>query len=86
MTASPQDRPPPDDDDLLQTIHERLTGDSDVDASDIQISVRDGRVVLAGMVPSHQVRRDAEAIAGSVRGVREVENRLKVEDQGTLPF
>lgn len=86
MTASAQDRPPPDDEEILKTILERLSSDSDVDASDIQVSVRGGRVVLAGTVQSDQVRRDAEAIAGNTRGVREVENRLKVEDEGTRPF
>jgi len=86
MKSSPPDRAPSDDDELLETINERLAGDSDVDASEIEVSVAGGRVVLAGMVPSSQARRDAEAIAASVRGVSEVENRLKVEDEGTQPF
>ena len=80
------DRPPSDDDELLDTITARLAGDSDVDASEIEVSVRGGHVVLSGMVPSQQARRDAEAIAGSVRGVRDVENRLKVQDRSTQPF
>lgn len=71
-------RSPPGDEDMLDTICERLAGDSDMDASEIEVSVRDGRVVLAGMVPSRQARRDAEAIAESVRGVREVEDRKSV--------
>ena len=71
---------------MLDTICERLAGDSDMDASEIEVSVCDGRVVLAGMVPSRQARRDAEAIAESVRGVREVDNRLKVESKDTQPF
>jgi len=79
-------RSPPGDEDMLDTICERLAGDSDMDASEIEVSVRDGRVVLAGMVPSRQARRDAEAIAESVRGVREVDNRLKVESKDTQPF
>lgn len=86
MQKLPQDRPPADDDELLRTICERLAGDSDVDTSDIDVSVREGRVVLAGLVPSQQARQDAEAIAMSTRGVREVENRLNVEDGGTQPF
>ncbi|MGO4700531.1 BON domain-containing protein [Dyella sp. 2RAB6] len=86
MKTSKQEGVPADDDELLETIFERLAGDSDVDASEIEVSVREGCVVLSGLVPSHQARRDAEAIAVSVRGVREVENRLKVEDRGTQPF
>ncbi|GAA0697257.1 BON domain-containing protein [Dyella marensis] len=79
-------RAQPDDEDILHTICERLAGDADVDASEIDVSVRDGRVLLAGMVPSRQTRRDAEAIAESARGVHEVENRLKVESEDTPPF
>lgn len=83
MKPSQQDRTVTDDGDMLHTINERLAGDSDMDASEIEVSVRGGRVVLSGLVPSRQARSDAEAIAGSVRGVREVENRLKIEDDGT---
>lgn len=79
-------KPSADDNDMLHTINERLAGDSDMDASEIKVSVRGGHVVLSGLVSSRQARSDAEAIAGSVRGVREVENRLKIEDKGTQPF
>jgi osmotically-inducible protein OsmY len=43
-------------------------------------------VVLAGTVPSRQARRDAEAIAESLRGVHEVENRLRVEGKDTQVY
>ncbi|MBT2118677.1 BON domain-containing protein [Dyella sp. LX-66] len=86
MQPSQHEPSPPDDDELLATILERLAGDSDVDTSDIEVSVHESRVVLAGLVPSQQARKDAAAIAASIRGVREVENRLKVEDRGTQPF
>lgn len=76
-------RTQPGDDELLDTVCERLAGDPDLDASEIEVSVREGIVALSGAVPSRQARRDAEAIAASVRGVREVENSLRVEGKDT---
>ncbi|WNL44105.1 BON domain-containing protein [Dyella sp. BiH032] len=76
-------RAAPEDDDLLDVLCERLAGDGDLDASEIEVSISEGVVVLAGAVPSRQARRDAEAIAESLRGVREVENRLRVEGKDT---
>jgi osmotically-inducible protein OsmY len=86
MQPSQPDQAAADDAAMLRTICARLASDADVDANEIEVSVHDGHVVLAGMVPSQQARRDAEAIAESTRGVREVENRLKVEEHGTEPF
>lgn len=79
-------RAQPADDDLLDMVCERLAGDADIDASEIEVSVRDGIVTLAGSVPSRQTRRDAEAIAESLRGVREVANHLRVEGKDTRVY
>lgn len=76
-------RAQPQDEDLLDTLCERLSGDPDIDASEIDVTVREGIVALSGTVPSRQARRDAEAIAESLRGVREVENHLRVEGKDT---
>ena len=61
-------RAQPQDEDLLDTLCERLSGDPDIDASEIDVTVREGIVALSGTVPSRQTRRDAEAIAESLRG------------------
>lgn len=79
-------RAQPGDDDLLDMVCERLAANADIDASEIEVSVREGTVVLAGTVPSRQARRDAEAIAESLRGVHEVENRLRVEGKDTQVY
>lgn len=90
---SPQDfrghgprRTAPSDEEVLDRICERLACDTDLDASEIEVSVQGGLAVLAGSVPSRQAKRDASAIAESTRGVREVENRLHVSDQDTAVY
>lgn len=65
------------DDRILEDINERLTEDADVDASDIDVSVKNGEVTLSGRVDDRQAKRKAEDIADSVTGVTHVENRLK---------
>jgi osmotically-inducible protein OsmY len=71
---------------VLDRICERLACDSDLDASDIDVSVQEGLVILAGSVPSRHARRDAAAIAESTHGAREVENRLHVRHQDTAAY
>ncbi|WP_456952238.1 BON domain-containing protein [Lysobacter sp. HA35] len=56
-----------------------------LDASEILISVDSGRVLLTGEVPQRWMKHRAEDIADSVRGVAEVENRIRV-DNGVASF
>jgi tRNA pseudouridine38-40 synthase len=48
------------------------------DIVNISVDVTNGVVTLAGEVPSEEVRRDAEAEARKVEGVRRVHNNLQV--------
>jgi hypothetical protein len=63
---------------LLEDVCERLTWHDAIDPSDVDVSIDDGEITLAGTVESRDARRLAEDIAESVRGVRDVHNRLKV--------
>jgi osmotically-inducible protein OsmY len=65
------------DDRIREDICERLTANDDVDASDVTVAVRDGEVTLEGSVVDRRMRRDAEACADEVIGVREIHNRLQ---------
>jgi hypothetical protein len=58
-----------------------LTDDSHIDASEIEVSVENGEVLLSGTVESRRLKHLAEDIAYRVAGVLDVTNRLKV---GTL--
>ena len=68
---------------IQEDVNDRLTDDSHLDATEIQVEVTDGEVTLTGNVGSRADRRRAEDIADSVSGVRYVMNNLRVRQHGT---
>jgi len=66
------------DERIWEEVNERLTEDDAVNATDIEVKVEDGVVTLNGRVNSRYEKRRAEDIAGSVRGVHDVMNALRV--------
>jgi osmotically-inducible protein OsmY len=66
------------DERIREDINDRLTDDTDLDASDIEVSIENGVVTLRGSVDSHWDKRRAEDIAESVSGVIDVDNHLRV--------
>jgi osmotically-inducible protein OsmY len=66
------------DDRIREDVCERLAEDHDVDATDIEVVVNGGVVVLSGSVQERFAKRMAEDLAESVRGVRDVENNIRV--------
>lgn len=68
---------------IVEQVNERLTDDGRVDATRISVSADGGEVTLAGTVESRMQKRRAEDVAESVRGVRDVHNRLTVDRDGT---
>lgn len=77
---APRDGAPamPGDDELRLRIERTLTADPRVSAFEVQTSVRDGRVVLAGVVDNLEARRVAERRTRRLLGVASVTNLLKV--------
>jgi hypothetical protein len=67
------------DDRIREDINDALTGHSDIDASDIEVVVTDGDVVLIGVVDSRDAKRLAEDIAEQTSGVRGVQNQVRVQ-------
>jgi osmotically-inducible protein OsmY len=59
-------------------VCERLTEDPYVDAFDIEVRVQGGEVTLSGNVRSRAEKWDAEDVAASVAGVKDVINELRV--------
>lgn len=68
---------------IQEDVCDWLTDDAWIDASDIEVAVRDGEVTLGGTVTSRNARRRAEDIAESVAGVTYVQNNLRVRERGT---
>lgn len=66
------------DERIREDVCERLALDHDVDASDIDVQVAAGIVTLDGTVNERQAKRIAEDVCESVRGVKDVQNNLRV--------
>ena len=73
------------DDRIREDVCDRLADDPHIDASDIEITVRNGEVTLAGFVRDRSDKRHAEDVAEHVSGVREVTNSLRVNRGSTNP-
>ena len=66
------------DERIKEDINDELTESWYLDASDIEVEVNEGNVVLTGMVNSRYDKRLAEDLAEDVSGVKNVENRIRV--------
>ena len=66
------------DERIREDVNDQLS-EGYLDASEIEVTVVDGVVTLSGTVNSRSDKRRAEDIADDVRGVKNVENRLRVE-------
>jgi len=69
------------DDRIREDVHDRLADDPYVDASDIEVKVENGDVILTGDVTNRDQKRRAEDIIEAVSGVRNVENRIHVRHE-----
>lgn len=66
------------DERIKEDINERLTQHGDLDASDVDVQVREGEVTLTGSVDERHCKRIAEDIAESISGVKDVHNQIRV--------
>ena len=66
------------DDRIREDLCEHLMDISEIDSSEVTITVRDGCVTLDGSVPVRSMRYEIENIAAETLGVTDVENNLSV--------
>lgn len=66
------------DERIREDVSDRFYDDPYIDASDINIRVEGKEVILEGTVENKEAKRRAEYLAESIRGVKDVENRLKI--------
>lgn len=71
------------DERITEDVHERLSEDPALDASDIEVSVSGGEVTLDGHVSSRWAKRRAEDCVESVSGIVHVQNNLRVRENGS---
>ena len=66
------------DDRIREDICEHLMDISEIDSSDVEVRVHEGRVTLEGTVPVRSMRYEIEDIAAETLGVSDVENNIGV--------
>lgn len=67
------------DERIMEDVNEMLTEAPDLDPSNITVEVHNGEVTLKGTVSDREDKRQAEDIAESCAGVKEVQNQLRVK-------
>jgi hypothetical protein len=73
------------DERITDDIIDRLTDDDHIDASEILVMVETGVVTLTGNVPERGMKHRAEDLVADASGVRDVHNRIRVDD-GSASF
>ena len=68
------------DDRIVDDVVQRLTDDPHIDASEILVMVEQGDVTLTGNVPERRMKHRAEDLVADAAGVRDVHNRIRVDD------
>jgi len=68
------------DDRIREDVNERLTQHPHIDATEIDIEVRNGEVTIKGTVEDRNAKRMTEDIAEGVSGVKQVHNQLRVHE------
>lgn len=66
------------EDRIREDVSDALSEDSFLDASDIEVSVKEGEVTLNGQVDSRYSKHRAEDLSEDVTGVTNVQNNLRV--------
>lgn len=69
------------DERIREELSEMFTRHHDVDASDIEIEVKEGEVTLSGFVPERRMKYLAEDLAEKSMGVRDVTNNIRVRKE-----
>jgi hypothetical protein len=69
------------DEALARDIEQVLTADPELDASGIEVEVQGGAVTLQGRVGNSDAKLLAGELVESMVGVREIDNRLSVDEE-----
>ena len=66
------------DERIRELVCDALTDDHYVDATHIEVTVRNGEVILAGTVEDRVQKRMAESCVDHIGGVKDVQNQLRI--------
>lgn len=67
------------DERISEEVHQRLTDDLWLDATEISCMVSSGEVTLSGTVESREAKHRAERIVEDLSGVKHVQNNLRIQ-------
>lgn len=70
------------DERICDELYGRLVQQDHIDAGDVSIDVRDGRVILEGSVPERRMKHAIEDLAEGCAGVQDIDNRIRVVRAG----
>lgn len=73
------------DEQVYEDVCHRMMRHGQLDASQINVEVKNGEVTLTGNVPDRRAKRLAGDIADSVAGVEDVHNQLQFQNQSGTP-
>ena len=80
-TPSAITTPTPIDDTAVQAeVSKEFLDDTELSATDIKATVSKGRATLTGTVDTATLKRRAEQVARTVKGVRSVDNQITIAD------
>ena len=71
---------------IREEVCEALYRDNSVDASELEVSVKDAEVTLSGTVGERRMKRLAEDCAESISGVSDVRNEIRLQSQSERTF
>ena len=74
------------DEKIHDEVCELLTSHYDIDASEIEVEVKEGVVTLGGSVESRRTKRMAEDVVADMNGVQDVRNNLRALSHETARF
>lgn len=72
------------DERIKEEVSEALYRDYHVDASEIEIEVKEGVVTLSGTVENREAKRSAEECIENLSGVQDVHNRIRIVDNSNV--
>jgi osmotically-inducible protein OsmY len=67
------------DERIKEDVCEALTHDSELDASNIDVEVKEGTITLSGTVDSRSIKHHAEICIERLSGVKDIINNLRVD-------
>lgn len=68
-----------DDATVLAKVKANLLKEKEVDALDVNVDVKDGKVTLSGKADTDMERKKAEEVAKGTGGVASVENKIEIK-------